>query len=264
MGSTGEWRVDPTGRYTHRWWDGSKAGPATPAGNGTVTTDPIPVAPPSSPAPMNWPPLNPAPSTAPAGTVFPNAAAPLYTGPIPSPAKSWALWVIVTTAVAAIGNAVVVVLNLMERHNPATAVERAPAVARARAPDDPHNIHIVGRFDLVVASIFLVVTIIWANKRRPRARLRQFGETAVEPSLYKVIPAVYVALFVALGVALLFTSLASGEIHTPTTTPGVHHLPRRSRDQCGADDLVGVLDATCGATQLQGQREAEALAMRGR
>ena len=226
--SRGEWRIDPTGRYAHRWWDG--AGWTDHVSSGGVTS------------------LDEA--------LIGSAG---YMGPIPSPARAWAPWVIVTAAAAAFGNVIVCVLDLTERHyQQQRLTAHPPSVDRIR--HTIQSIHALSSFTLIAAIAFAVVGITWSVKRRSKVRVKQVGERGVEPALRTVLPVVYFTIFAMIAISLLFTMLASSGTHLGMT---VHDfVTYRTRLAIGAAArAVGWacwIPLVARATQLQVQREAAA------
>jgi hypothetical protein len=180
-----------------------------------------------------------------------------YTGPIPSPARVWAPWVIATSAAAALGNAVVFVLNLVERHYQQQRMTPNPP-SPDRIRHTIQTIHAFSSFALIAAIAFGVVGITWSVKRRSKARVKQVGESGVEPALRSVLPIVYFTLFAMLGASFLFSSLASSGTHPGMT---IHEfVTYRTYLAVGAAArAVGWacwIPLVARATQLQAQREA--------
>jgi hypothetical protein len=179
-----------------------------------------------------------------------------YTGPIPSPARAWAPWVIVTAAAAAFGNTIVCVLDLMERHyQQQRLTAHPPSVERIR--HTIQTIHTVSNLTVVLVIVFAGVGITWSTKRRSKARLRQVGERGVEPALRSVQPIVYFTLFAMVGVSLLFTVLASSGTHPGMTINDFVTFRTRLAVAAAARAVAWAcwIALVARATQLQAQRE---------
>ena len=135
-----------------------------------------------------------------------------YAGPRPSPARPWAPWVIGGAVVIAVSNAAQCGLNLLERHYQQQRLSpHPPSVDQVRAA--VNAVRVLGTLTAIVVLAWLIVAILWSNHRRPRARLRAFGESSVEPALRTVIPAAWWAMWIALAVALIATFVARGIAH---------------------------------------------------
>jgi hypothetical protein len=140
-----------------------------------------------------------------------------YTGPRPSPAKPWAPWVIATSAILALGNVFTCVLNVIERHNQEQRLHGADAVVTAHIQHTLTAIRTASTFDLIAASAFVVVGVVWSVKRRPRARLKRDRETAVEPALRTVSPVVYWTFWVTLAASAILAVSATSFSHPGAT-----------------------------------------------
>src|SRR5262245_38556349 len=104
-----------------------------------------------------------------------------YSGPRPSPARRWAPFVILAAVALAFVNAVLLVLNLIERHY---QQQRGGGqyVSQSTIHDTVSLIRTVSRLSIAIDVAFLVVAIVWATKRRTRSRLAMGGEASVEAS----------------------------------------------------------------------------------
>jgi hypothetical protein len=225
--SNGEWRIDPTGRYARRWWDGATwTDHVSPVG-GVTGLDPAPI-----------------------GSAE-------DTGSISSPGAAWAPWVIVTSAAAALGNAIVCGLDLLERHYQQQRLTPHP-------PSEEHVRHTLqmirtlSSFTLIAAIAFAVVGITWSVKRRSKARVEQVGEKGVAPALRSILPIVYFTMFAMLVVSLVFSSVARSGLHPGMTINDVVTY-RTHLALSAAARAVGWacwIPLVARATQLQAQREA--------
>jgi hypothetical protein len=113
------------------------------------------------------------------------------------------------SAVIAVSNAAQCGLNLLERHYQQRRLSpHPPSVDQVRAA--VNAVRALSTLTAVVVLAWLIVAILWANHRRPRARLRASGESSVEPALRTVIPAAWWAMWIALAVALIATFAARG------------------------------------------------------
>ena len=225
--SNGEWRPDPTGRFVHRWWDGLGWTDLVSSVAGVTGVDPAPI-----------------------GSAD-------YTGPIPSPAGTWAPWVITTSAVCAFGTAIVCVLDLVERHyQQQRLTARPPSVERIH--NTIQTIHAVSNLTFVAAIAFGVVVTIWGVQRRSKARLKQGGESAVEPALRKIdpTPLFHVMCFMP-GVSVFLAVLASASTHPGMTIHDV--VTYRTLLAVGAAARVVMwvcwIPFVARATRIQAERE---------
>jgi uncharacterized membrane protein len=139
-----------------------------------------------------------------------------YTGPRPAPARRWAPWTAATAALLVIGNAVLLVLNLMERRL-LTQSKSANPPSRAEITDALGRIHTVSVLMTFALLAFVVVGVTWERKRRSRTRVAQDGETGVEARLRTVWPAGYVVLYAVLAFGLGATLFASTARHNAVT-----------------------------------------------
>ena len=179
-----------------------------------------------------------------------------YTGPRPSPGKRWAPVLVVAMAAAVLTNAVLLGLNLIERHN----LERIKAghpVSTTFFDDTLSTLNAANRISLVISIAVIVAAIVWATKRRSPGRRREEGETAVEPALIAVSRALYTAFWVALALTLFCSEGARSARHTGMTINDLIGY----RTYIAASDLfrIGMWGSYAAlvlkATRLQDQRE---------
>jgi hypothetical protein len=112
-------------------------------------------------------------------------------------------------ALIALSNAAQCGLNLLERHYQQQRVTlHPPSPDQVRAAINA--VKALSTLTAIILLAWLVVALLWANHRRPRARRRAFGESSVEPALRTVIPAAWWAMWIALAVALIATIAARG------------------------------------------------------
>ena len=179
-----------------------------------------------------------------------------YSGPRPSPARAWALWVLVTAAACGLGNAALLVLNLVERHYQQQRLAgHAPSVTRIR--DTLSMIHTFANLTLIAALAFGVLAIFWERKRRPRKRVARDGESGVEPPLRTVLPPVYWTFWVAIGASFVVNTVARSHIHDGSTIDDIISY----RTYLAVGHGIRILMWTCvfvlvlTATALQDRRE---------
>jgi hypothetical protein len=139
-----------------------------------------------------------------------------YTGPRPSPARRWSAPLIVAMAATALGNVVLLGLNLVERHNLARGKAGHP-VSQAFFDDTLSAIRGASRITLGTTIAFAVIGIVWATKRRSRRSLSTRGEQGVEVRLTIVSRALYATFWVMLGAAFLTSELAKAKTHGGVT-----------------------------------------------
>jgi hypothetical protein len=122
--------------------------------------------------------------------------------PARSTGRTWAPWVVVTSAVLVVANFILCGLNFAERHYQQQRLSGTSDPTRIH--DTLESIRHLGSFDLIVSTVFFVTGVIWARKRRPRERLKREGESAVQPALRQIVPIVYWAFLgmVAISIAL--------------------------------------------------------------
>ena len=161
----------------------------------------------------------------------PTADANEYTGPCPSPARTWAPWVVATCGVLAVGNAGEAVLNFVERHYQQQRLTGHPPDA-AQIRGTLNAIHLVSNVVTIAAIVFLVVGVTWSRKRRTKDRLALGGEAAVEPALRRILPLQYWGMWTALGASFAVTLSASSFNHPGMTIHDV--IDYRTRVAIGA------------------------------
>jgi len=180
-----------------------------------------------------------------------------YTGPTPSPARAWAPWVVIASGVAAIANAVVFVLNLVERHDQQQRLTSDPPSAQdIRSTMD--SIRTFSMVALIAAAAFLVVGIIWSMRRRPRDRLHLEGESAVEPALRRVLPFPYWAMWTALVISFVVSFSAGEALHAGMTAQDFVDYRTLLAVGAGFRALVWIcwVILVVAATRTQSRREA--------
>jgi hypothetical protein len=139
-----------------------------------------------------------------------------YIGPRPSPARVWAPFVVVLCAVLALGNVLMLALNLVERgYQEQRASGVAPALSHIRETLD--SLHTIGEFTSWLSLAFVVVAVIWSVKRRTKTRLAADGERGVEAHLRSVNPALYILFWCALGASFLLTIQGRSVVHVGMT-----------------------------------------------
>jgi hypothetical protein len=181
----------------------------------------------------------------------------LYTGPRPSPARRWAPWVIVASAVLAVANVVMLVLNLIERGYQEQRESGVPPVT-THIRETLDSLHSIGVFSSVLAFAFLILAVTWSMKRRTKVRLARYGEEGVEATLRSVQPTLYWTLWCALGASLVLTLLAQSVVHVGMT---VHEFVEYRGYLAAANGTRAVMWGSvialvvC-ATRLQDRREA--------
>jgi hypothetical protein len=183
----------------------------------------------------------------------------IYTGPIPSPARRWAPWVVVSGLVILVGNAAQFVLNVMERGYQQDREHGVPPSV-ATVKDTLDQLHRIGGYTTIAVVVFLVLAVIWSRQRSSHARIAQYGVDGVEQSLRSVQPVVNIAFWVALAVSLLATFAASSTAHTSMTV----HDYVTYRTYLAVSNAARVLMWWCWitlvllATRRQDDREREA------
>jgi hypothetical protein len=183
----------------------------------------------------------------------------IYTGPIPSPARRWAPWVVILGIVVMVGYAAQFVLNVIERGYQHQR-ETGSTPDAAKVHDTLNRLHQFGGYTTIAVIAFLVLVLIWSNQRTSRARIARLGEDGVEPSLRWVQPLVYWALWVAIAVSILATFAASSTSHTGMT---VHDFVTY-RTELAVANAARVVMWWCWitlvllATRRQDEREREA------
>jgi hypothetical protein len=179
-----------------------------------------------------------------------------YTGPRPSPARRWAPALVVMMVAVSLGNAVMFVLNLIERHNLAQAKAGRP-VSHVFFDDTISTINAVSRMTVIASLAVAVVGVVWSHKRRAPRRKQQEGESGVEPSLGTVSRGLYTTFWTMLGLSFLVSLMANSTRHLGMTVDDFI----RFRTLVAAGDLfrIGMWGAFAAlvlkATRLQEHRE---------
>jgi hypothetical protein len=179
-----------------------------------------------------------------------------YTGPRPSEARRFAPWVVLTSGLLAFANVVQAFLNLVERHYQQQVVSgRPPELSTIQ--DTVSLIRGIGQVMVALSIAFLVTALLWASRRRNRTRLAQFGESAVEPSLWNVSHAVYVVFWASLALSLVFSTWAkSGMYVPPRATDFVHYRTALAGSNAmRAVTWISYIVLVVKATKLQDRRE---------
>jgi hypothetical protein len=232
---TGGWARDPTGRYAFRWWDGTKWTDLV-SSSGTTARDQVAG-------------VGPGPATGPVE----------YRGPLPSPAKRWAPFVITAAAAAGVASVVLVALNLMERHNQQQRLTGTASAAHIQTT--LHAIHWFSNFSVGATWALVAVAVVWEIQRRPRTRRTVAGEHSVEPLLRHVAPVAYWT-FCAAALAVLLLGAASASASHGTTAPDFVWF-RTLRVACDAARVFMFgcwIAVVVRSTQRQTQREAPSIA----
>jgi hypothetical protein len=180
-----------------------------------------------------------------------------YSGPIPSPASGLARWAMIVSGFAALGNAVQLFLNLVERHLQQNVVAGTPPPTW-RIRETLTRLQTADRLTFLAAAAYLVVGLTWARRRRPRARLRQEGEYAVEPRLWTVAPAPYVATLGLVLLSIVTAFLARSALHASVTHQDIvaYRTYRAMANLFRALMWTSWVGVIVGATKAQDRREA--------
>jgi hypothetical protein len=180
-----------------------------------------------------------------------------YTGPRPSPARPLAPWVILFSALLALGNAGQFLFNWLERgYQQQVRALNPPSVERIH--NTISKIHTLGTFNLVMAAGYLIVAIMWSFRRRSRTRLNRDGEIGVEPALRNISPIAYWTMWVALAASIMLTTLASSHSHSTASVSDFIAF----RTYLAFGDVARIVLWSCWivlvaqATALQTRREA--------
>ncbi|MDQ1521417.1 MAG: hypothetical protein QOI55_2490 [Actinomycetota bacterium] len=183
-----------------------------------------------------------------------------YTGPIPSPASGFAPWVMLTGGFAALGNLVQLFFNLVERHLQQMVKVGTPP-ASSRVLDTLATLKTANLLTFLAAAAYVVAVIAWRRRRRPRARLHQYGEQAVEPRLRTVSPALFVALLSCVLLSLITRQLASSTIHGTVTPAAVvqYRTMRAGMNFFGMLGWTSAIALAWRATTMQDARELAAV-----
>ena len=133
-----------------------------------------------------------------------------YQGPRPSPARRWAYPLVAFLAVQIICNATLCFLNLRERHNQQLRLTSTPPSASS-VNDTLDSIRSIGRISQVAGIATTVLLIVWILQRRSRSRRQMFGESSVEPSLWRATPrplliTIWASWALALGLGIAASS----------------------------------------------------------
>jgi hypothetical protein len=138
---------------------------------------------------------------------------PPYQGPRPSPARRWAYALVAFAAVAMICNAALCFFNLRERHyQQLRLTTTAPSAASIH--DTLDSIRSIGRIGNVAGIATTVLVIIWILQRRARSRRQMFGESSVEPSLWRATPRpLLIIIWASWALAIGFGMAASSSVH---------------------------------------------------
>ena len=180
-----------------------------------------------------------------------------YTGPRPSEARRFAPWVVLTTGLLAFGNVAQAFLNLVERRYQQQVVAGHPPEL-STIQDTVSLIRNIGHVLVVLSIAFLVTAVLWASRRRNRARLAQFGESAVEPNLWNVSHVVYVTFWASLALSLVLSAWAKSGMHVPLRPSDFVHY----RTALTGSNAMRAVTWICyvvlvvKATKLQDRREA--------
>jgi hypothetical protein len=118
---------------------------------------------------------------------------------------------------------VLLVLNLTERHY---QQQRAAGefVSASSIHDTVSLIRTISTLTLILDGVWLILVIVWSNKRRTRARLAMGGEASVESQLRLIARPLYIAGLAAALLSLLVTQAASSAArHATTANDFVHY-----------------------------------------
>jgi hypothetical protein len=180
-----------------------------------------------------------------------------YNGPRPSEARRFAPWVVLASGLLAFSHIAQAFLNLIERHYQQQVVAGHPP-EQSTIQDTISLIRGIGHVTTALSIAFLVTALLWASKRRNRARLAQFGETAVEPNLWNVSRLVYVMFWGALALSLVLSTWAKSGMHSPfRPSDFVHYRTALSGSNAmRAAMWVCYVVLVVKATKLQDRREA--------
>jgi hypothetical protein len=115
----------------------------------------------------------------------------------------------------------------------------------------------IGHVSVVLSIAFLVTAVLWANKRRNRARLAQFGETAVEPNLWNVSHVVYVIFWASLALSFALSTWAKSGMHVPLRASDFVHYRTAlaGSNAMRAATWICYVVLVVKATKLQDRRE---------
>jgi hypothetical protein len=119
----------------------------------------------------------------------------------------------IASGALAFGNAVLCVLNLLERELQQRRMSANPPSA-AQVHTLLGRISLVTHFQTIGLIAFVVVALVWGSKRRTRARVARDGENFVEPHLRTVWPNGYYVTFLFGALSILATILATSTRHT--------------------------------------------------
>lgn len=153
---------------------------------------------------------DPTPSVSGRGVELRGSSLQPYQGPRPSPARRWAYPLVAFLAVQIICNATLCFLNLRERHNQQLRLTSTPPSASS-VNDTLDSIRSIGRISQVAGIVTTVLLIVWILQRRSRSRRQMFGESSVEPSLWRATPRplliiIWAAWALALGLGVAASS----------------------------------------------------------
>ena len=136
-----------------------------------------------------------------------------YQGPRPSPARRWVYALVPCVAVALICSATLCVLNLRERHYQQLRLTSTPPSASS-VTDTLDSIRSIGRISEVAGIATTVLLFIWILQRRSRSRRQVFGESSVEPSLWRATPRpLLIIIWASWAIAIGFGVAASSSDH---------------------------------------------------
>lgn len=180
-----------------------------------------------------------------------------YTGPRPSPARRWAPALEAVLGAAVITNVLLFVLNLVERHNLARAKALHP-VSRAFFDDTLSTLTALNRIILVVMIAFIVLDIVWVNRRRGSKRRSELGDAGVEPALSVVSRRLWGTFWATFAVSIVAFAIARSSNHIGMTIDDFikYRTWLAIAALCRAATWGCYLALVVAATRLQHRREA--------
>jgi hypothetical protein len=121
---------------------------------------------------------------------------------------------VLTSGLLAFANVAQAFLNVVERHYQQQVVAGRPPEP-STTQDTVGLIRGIGHASVVLSIAFLVTVLLWASKRRDRARLAQLGEAGVEPNLWNVSRVVYILFWASLALSVALSTWAKSGLHVP-------------------------------------------------